>query len=188
MSISSSGTVSIPGTFSPTNITTTGDISSGGSVVGFVTSIIKTNTLSANAGSKGEGTVIAEGTSYSGGNLTAGSTYQLVPDPTTSSLMSWKITNSTSASDATGLLAVALGTAPIQGMLLRGLVVVSGIHSSTAVGSPLYLRTSDGLLSSTAPAATGNIVRIVGYLLQHTSTVGLSVIYFNPSQDFITLS
>jgi hypothetical protein len=102
--------------------------------------------------------------------------------------MSWKITNSTSGSGATGMLAVALGTAPNQGMLLRGLVVVSGIHSSTAVGSPLYLRTSDGLLSPLPPNATGNIVRIVGYLLQHTSTVGLSVIYFNPSQDFITLS
>lgn len=90
--------------------------------------------------------------------------------------------------DATGtaggvLLAIALGTDPdVDGMLLRGMYTLD--HDPGTVGDELYVSTTAGDITSTAPSGTGDIVRVVGYCLDSTN----GQIWFNPSNDFIELA
>jgi hypothetical protein len=81
---------------------------------------------------------------------------------------------------ADGLLAVALGAASdTNGMLIKGMVTLD--HDPGTIGDPLFLSTTAGQASSTAPSATNDIVRLIGYCLDSTN----GQIYFNPSNDFI---
>ena len=90
--------------------------------------------------------------------------------------------------DATGtaggvLLAIALGTDPdVDGMLLRGMFTLD--HDPGTIGEELYVSTTAGDITSTAPSGTGDIVRVVGYCLDSTN----GQIWFNPSNDFIELA
>lgn len=90
--------------------------------------------------------------------------------------------------DATGtaggvLLAIALGTDPdVDGMLLRGMFTLD--HDPGTIGDELYVSTTAGDITSTAPSGTGDIVRVVGYCLDSTN----GQIWFNPSNDFIELA
>ena len=90
--------------------------------------------------------------------------------------------------DATGtaggvLLAIALGTDPdVDGMLLRGMFTLD--HDPGTIGEELYISTTAGDITSTAPSGTGDIVRVVGYCLDSAN----GQIWFNPSNDFITLA
>ena len=52
---------------------------------------------------------------------------------------------------------------------------------SFTVGNILYMSTTNGGITQTAPSTSGNIVRIVGYAL------ATDEIYFNPSYDWIEL-
>jgi hypothetical protein len=85
--------------------------------------------------------------------------------------------------DATGtaggvLLAIALGTDPdVDGMLLRGMFTLD--HDPGTIGEELYVSTTAGDITSTAPSGTGDIVRVVGYCLDSTN----GQIWFNPSND-----
>ena len=59
---------------------------------------------------------------------------------------------------------MALGAASdTNGVLLRGMVTLD--HDPGAVGDVVYLKTTAGDSSSTAPNANGNIVRVIGYCL-----------------------
>ena len=49
-------------------------------------------------------------------------------------------------------------------------------------GDILYLSTTSNRITSTAPIGSGEVVRIVGYKISGT------IIYFNPSPDYIVLS
>ena len=90
--------------------------------------------------------------------------------------------------DATGtaggvLLAIALGTDPdVDGMLLRGMYTLD--HDPGTVGDELYVSTTAGDITSTAPSGTGDVVRVIGYCLDSTN----GQIWFNPSNDFIVLA
>ena len=90
--------------------------------------------------------------------------------------------------DATGtaggvLLAIALGTDPdVDGMLLRGMFTLD--HDPGTIGDELYVSTTAGDITGTAPSGTGDIVRVVGYCLDSTN----GQIWFNPSNDFIELA
>tara|TARA_R100000654_G_scaffold14811_4_gene31861 strand:- start:3614 stop:5338 length:1725 start_codon:yes stop_codon:yes gene_type:complete len=90
--------------------------------------------------------------------------------------------------DATGtaggvLLAIALGTDPdVDGMLLRGMYTLD--HDPGTVGDELYVSTTAGDITATAPSGTGDIVRVVGYCLDSAN----GQIWFNPSNDFIELA
>tara|TARA_R110001592_G_scaffold321970_1_gene600785 strand:- start:206 stop:3763 length:3558 start_codon:yes stop_codon:yes gene_type:complete len=90
--------------------------------------------------------------------------------------------------DATGtaggvLLAIALGTDPdVDGMLLRGMYTLD--HDPGTIGDELYVSTTSGDITGTAPSGTGDVVRVVGYCLDSTN----GQIWFNPSNDFIVLA
>jgi hypothetical protein len=90
--------------------------------------------------------------------------------------------------DATGtaggvMLAIALGTDPdADGMLLRGTFTLD--HDPGTIGDELYVSTTAGDITATAPSGTGDVVRVVGYCLDSTN----GQIWFNPSNDFIVLA
>ena len=64
-------------------------------------------------------------------------------------------------------------------MLLKG-VLYDASHGFT-IGAPLYLSDTDGTVTTTPPAATGYIVRVVGYALDTNH------IYFCPDNTWIEL-
>jgi len=95
----------------------------------------------------------------------------------------WTIANATDVDDSTGLLAVALGDlSDDSGMLLRGMAT---LHTDPgAVGLPIYLSTTAGLVHSTAPSAAGNVVRVIGYNM----STDFSQVWFNPDNTWVELS
>lgn len=96
----------------------------------------------------------------------------------------WELADADAASTSDGLLGIALGgDASVDGVLLRGMVTID--HDPGAIGDVLYLSTTAGDCSATAPSGTGDIVRIIGYQVNHASN---GEIWFNPSADFILLA
>jgi len=97
---------------------------------------------------------------------------------------SWTIANADAVADATGMLAVALGTNPdVDGMLLRGFVTLYDINGTEDHGAKLYLHTADGEASTTAPGS-GNVVRVLGYNLHNVN----DPVYFNPDNSWVEVS
>tara|TARA_E500000318_G_scaffold7690_2_gene7110 strand:+ start:14910 stop:17018 length:2109 start_codon:yes stop_codon:yes gene_type:complete len=81
------------------------------------------------------------------------------------------------------LLAIALGTDPdSDGMLLRGMFTLD--HDPGTIADELYVSTTAGDITSTAPSGNGDIVRIVGYCLDSSN----GQIWFNPSNDYIEIT
>ena len=96
----------------------------------------------------------------------------------------WTKTNATNNTNSVGMLAIAAGSdSDVNGMVTRGFVYVSA-DPGGSVGDVVYLSAAtDGLLTTTAPTGTtGFVVRVIGH------KVGTNIIYFNPSNDFITLA
>jgi hypothetical protein len=95
----------------------------------------------------------------------------------------WLRTNATTATTSTSMLAIALGSVPSEGMLVRG--YASNSSWGFTIGVPLYLRSFPGSITETAPGGTGEVVRIVGYA---TGDVGSGKkIYFNPDNTWVEL-
>jgi hypothetical protein len=91
------------------------------------------------------------------------------------------LTNPNSAAGAKGLLGMATSTTFNSGMLLHGYIYNSSWNWT--VGSVLYLNAAaSGLITSSAPSGTGDIVRIVGFALS------ADLIYFDPSQDWVEIA
>ena len=81
------------------------------------------------------------------------------------------------------MLAVALGAASdTNGMLLRGTVTLD--HDPGAVGDVLFVSTTAGQATATAPSGNQDIVRVVGYCLDASN----GQIWFNPSSTFVEVS
>tara|TARA_R110002012_G_scaffold112827_1_gene258645 strand:+ start:459 stop:1964 length:1506 start_codon:yes stop_codon:yes gene_type:complete len=116
---------------------------------------------------------------YFGGttSMTVGKIYHYKSDGT------WEPADADAASTSDGLLGVALGAASdTNGMLLRGMVTLD--HDPGAVGDVLYLSTTHGSATSTAPSANNDIVRVIGYCL-HASN---GQIWFNPDSTFVEVT
>ena len=80
-------------------------------------------------------------------------------------------------------MAIALGTDPdSDGMLLRGTFTLD--HDPGTIADELYVSTTAGDITGTAPSGSGDVVRVVGYCLDSTN----GQIWFNPSNDFIVLA
>jgi len=119
----------------------------------------------------GYGDIVTFGT----GTLSGGSLYYL------NSSQAWVAADADAASSSTGMLGIALGTSPSDGILIRGFARSTSYTQTN--GSILYVSTTAGGIDSTAPSAAGDIVRIIGYMVNAAS----NVIYFNPSNDWIEL-
>ena len=95
----------------------------------------------------------------------------------------WAATDADAASTASGLIGVALGPNVAEtGVLLRGMVTLN--HDPGTIGDILYLSTTAGQASSTAPSGTGDIVRVIGYCLDSSN----GQIWFNPDNTFVEIS
>jgi hypothetical protein len=116
----------------------------------------------------GYGDIVTFGT----GSLTAGNLYYL------NSTGAWTAADADSESTTRGMLAIALGAAPSNGMLVKGYARNSAWTQNT--GDVLYVSQTAGGITSTAPSAAGTIVRIIGYMINATN----DVVYFNPSNEW----
>tara|TARA_R100000655_G_scaffold24855_1_gene50419 strand:+ start:1678 stop:4407 length:2730 start_codon:yes stop_codon:yes gene_type:complete len=121
---------------------------------------------------------------YFGGttSMTVGKIYHYKSDGT------WEIANADAVSTADGLLGVALGSASdTDGVLLRGMVTLD--HDPGAIGDVLYVQSDNagtpGNATATAPSASGDCVRIVGYQVSHASNGN---IWFNPDNTFVEVA
>ena len=116
---------------------------------------------------------------YMGGttSMTTGAIYHFKSDGT------WELADADAASTSDGLLGVALGAASdTNGVLLRGMVTLD--HDPGAVGDVLYLSTTAGDCSATAPSGNGDIVRVIGYCLDASN----GQIWFNPDNTFVEVN
>ena len=97
----------------------------------------------------------------------------------------WKYTDADAAATSGGvLLAIALGTAVSNGLLIRGFfdATTLGDSSSFVKGGACYVGLAAGTISFTAPSTSGDILRVVGH-----GTDLANVIYFDPSKDYIEI-
>ena len=95
----------------------------------------------------------------------------------------WALADADAESTAKGMLGVALGAASdTNGVLIRGMVTLD--HDPGTVGDTVFLSTTAGQASSTAPSGNGDIIRVVGYCLDSTN----GQIYFNPDGTFVEVS
>jgi len=116
---------------------------------------------------------------YIGGttSMTTGAIYHYKSDGT------WELADADAAANSDGLLAVALGAASnTNGMLLRGMVTLD--HDPGAVGDVLFLSTTAGDCSATAPSGNGDIIRVIGYCLDASN----GQVWFNPDNTFVEVS
>ena len=127
----------------------------------------------------GGGEVVLFGAGPGGGSTTAGKLYYLDTDG------QWELADADGLTTSGVLLAIALGTTPgTHGMLIRGFFDMhSNFGGTFNEGIPVYVSTTAGEVTVTAPSGTGDIVRIVGFC-----TTTANVIYFNPSNNTLELS
>jgi len=116
---------------------------------------------------------------YFGGttSMTTGALYHYKSDST------WELADADAVATCDGLLGIALGAASdTNGVLLRGMVTVD--HDTGAVGDVLFVSTTAGDITATAPSGNTDIVRVVGYCL-HASN---GQIWFNPDGAFVEVT
>ena len=117
---------------------------------------------------------------YFGGttSMTTGAIYHYKSDGT------WELADADAVATSDGLLAVALGAASdTNGMLLRGMVTID--HDPGAIGDVLFLSTTAGDCSATAPSGSADIVRVIGYQVNHASN---GEIWFCPDGTYVELA
>jgi hypothetical protein len=125
-------------------------------------------------GNSGGGDVVYFGSTTS---MTAGKIYYY------NSSGNWALTDADAVATADGMIGVALGAASnTNGVMLRGMTTLN--HDPGTVGDPLFLSTTAGQATSTAPSGNGDIVRVIGYCLGSTN----GEIYFNPSGTFVEVT
>jgi hypothetical protein len=64
-------------------------------------------------------------------------------------------------------------------MLVRGYIKNSGFSATT--GDIVYVSTTAGDVTTTAPSGSGDIIRIIGYSVDGTN----KIIYFNPDNSWV---
>jgi hypothetical protein len=79
------------------------------------------------------------------------------------------------------MLAFALGTSASDGMLVRGYIRNSGFTTNT--GNIVYVSTTAGEVTTTAPSSSGDVIRIIGYSIDGTN----EIIYFSPDNSWVEI-
>lgn len=97
----------------------------------------------------------------------------------------WDPTDADATASAIGMIGISL-TAASSGsinILLKGFAMISGIFEFSSAGAPLYLSTTAGDMSQTAPSGSGDVVRVVGYAHDDNDTI-----YFNPDNSWVEIA
>ena len=95
----------------------------------------------------------------------------------------WTITNADTKLDSNGLLGFALGTnSTTHGMLLKGTFTLD--YDPGGAGNPLYISTTDGVVSTTVPSTSGHIVRLIGYLIGGSH----GNVFFDPDKTYVEVA
>ena len=140
-------------------------------------SIFTGNSLAALANDTGFGEIVFWGTEDGSETLAAGRLMSL----NTSGV--WKYADADAVATTSTLLAIALGSAVSDGLLLKGYFKLNSfVEGSFSAGQPCYVSEDAGKIDFVAPSAAGDVLRIIGH---GTSESG--VIYFNPSNDYVEL-
>jgi len=130
------------------------------------------------ANDSGVGEIVIFGTEDGTDTLAAGKLMYLASDG------KWKnATGASTEAEASSMLAIALGTAVSDGLLVKGYFKLNSYKDGTfAKGAPCFVSDTDAKVDFTKLSSAGQHVRVVGY-----GTDTTDVIYFNPSGDWITL-
>jgi len=106
----------------------------------------------------------------------------------------WFQANASQVASGEAMLGIALNTASSSGgvdILIRGVVGTNSTmltSISSGIGAPIYLATTSGTMSQTAPSSENNIVRILGHYLSLVSgETAKYVISFNPDGIWLEL-
>ena len=104
---------------------------------------------------------------------------------TDSNSPAWRLANNGNSVDSTGMLGIAMGSSPDDGILVRGHARLAG-YSVLADGGKCYISGTDGDMTTTAPSGSGDYLRIVGYVVD---SVALSYghIYFCPDNTWVEI-
>lgn len=95
----------------------------------------------------------------------------------------WKYADADAEATTNGLLAIALGTAVSDGLLLRGFFKLNSyVEGSFSSGQPVYVSEASGEIDFTRPSAAGQFVRVLGHASSESG-----VIWFSPSGDWLAL-
>ena len=120
---------------------------------------------------------------FGSGSTVAGKLYYLNVDG------GWTLSNAASGAVGDSLLAIALGTVSTDaGMLLHGYFDAHSYLGNFSKGKAVYVdgalnEAALGKMNTVAPTGSAEIVRVVGHCMASGS-----VIYFNPSGDWIELA
>ena len=135
---------------------------------------------------EGYGDIVIFGTGNTWGNNPPGLLYYL------DNSGDWVLTDAGGSTKSTSLIAIALGSQPLDGMLIKG-YAINNDWAGFGIGVPLYLVVEPtpapipslaGTISDSPPTGSGEIIRIVGHSI-NTGSEG--IIYFNPSNDWIVI-
>ena len=118
-----------------------------------------------------DGDILKAGT----GSTVQGKVYYL------NNLNGWSLANANSIVTSDGLLGIAVGSdSSVDGVMINGLA--KDITYTGTTGSPLYLSTTDGVITEYPPSGPGFIIRIIGYKLGTSGSI-----LFNPDPTWIEL-
>jgi len=101
----------------------------------------------------------------------------------------WKYADASAvATGGSQLLALALGTSPSDGLLIRGFFHLNSdeIEGTYDEGIPCYVSETAGATDFTAPTDEGAFVRIIGYAISNTDAEP-RLIYFTPDNTWVEL-
>ena len=161
------------------NVTATATVDVATSLTITGKTLMNNRTLSVTAGSSAgefDGDVVYTGTTTS---MTTGALYVYA------NTGGWVLANAGAIGTTKGLLAIALGAASdVNGMLLRGMVTTIAVAGTPDEGAELYVRASDGNVTTVAPGTSGQFVRIIGYCIENSN----NRIYFNPDNTYIEIA
>ena len=111
------------------------------------------------------------------GSTTAGNLVYLRTNGT------WADADADSAAKSTVMLGIAIGTDPTSdGVLIRGTYTLDHDVGNDQ-GVPLYVSTTAGEITDTAPSGSGDIVRVVGYNLGDDDEI-----WFDPSSSWVEIA
>ena len=189
----------------PKKLTVDGDISESGQIFVAESASIGTNTTSYLSGSqKGRFSIdYGDGSAMSGSITSVGDGYGDIVhigkhnDGIAGTILSmwtdgtWNRLDCSDGLAASGsLLGVSLGgNTTTDGLLLRGFARVYG-KGSFLIGQKVYLSTTAGQVTGSAPGDSGDVVRVLGYVISGSATAAGSdatqpTIYFNPDSTWI---